>query len=177
MARTEARIGLDRPDSAGGIHHAEDGRARLIRTLTLIVGVTFLLVGILGFIPGITTNVDRMDFAGHMSPSKLFDVFRVSVLHNLVHLAFGVLGIAASRAARSARLYLLIGGVVYLALFAYGLVIDYNDTANFVPLNDADNWLHLGLGVGMVALGLVPLSTRRRVDSSANVNPQPRGQL
>jgi len=28
-------------------------------------------------------------------------------------------------------------------------------SANFVPLNAADNWLHLGLGIGMIALGML----------------------
>jgi len=131
-----------------------------IQKITLVVGGVFLAVGILGFVPGITTNVGRMEFAGHESPSELLDVFHVSVLHNLVHLAFGVIGIAAARTARSARWYLLIGGIVYLLLLVYGLAVDMNDSANFVPVNDADNWLHLALGVGMVALGLIPTGER-----------------
>ena len=44
--------------------------------------------------------------------------------------------------------------VIYLVLFIYGLVIDHGKDINFVPVNDADNWLHLVLGLGMVALGL-----------------------
>jgi len=131
-----------------------------IQKIALVVGGTFLAVGILGFVPGITTNVGRMKFAGHESPSKLLDLFHVSVLHNLLHLAFGVIGIAAARTARSARWYLLIGGIVYLLLLVYGLAVDMNDSANFVPVNEADNWLHLGLGVGMIALGLIPTGDR-----------------
>jgi hypothetical protein len=120
-----------------------------------VVGAVFLLVGVLGFIPGITTNVGDMRFASHDSPSELLGVFQVSVLHNLVHLLFGVVGLAAARSARWARGYLLIGGVVYLVLWLYGLIVDHGENANFVPVNDADNWLHLVLGVGMVALGLL----------------------
>jgi len=51
------------------------------------------------------------------------------------------------------------GGVIYLVLWLYGLVIDKESSANFVPVNSADDWLHFLLGVGMVALGL--LLTRR----------------
>jgi hypothetical protein len=137
-----------------------DRRMSAIQTIALVVGGVFLAVGILGFVPGVTTNVGRMEFAGHESPSELLDVFHVSVLHNLVHLAFGIVGIAAARTARSARWYLLIGGLVYLLLLVYGLATDMDDSANFVPVNDADNWLHLGLGVGMIGLGLIP--TRER---------------
>ncbi len=60
-----------------------------------------------------------------------------------------------SRSARTAVTYLIGGGGVYLVLWVYGLLIDQESDANFVPLNDADNWLHLGLGLGMIALGLL----------------------
>jgi hypothetical protein len=123
--------------------------------LALVVGVVFLLVGVLGFIPGVTTGYDMMSFAGHGSMAKLFGLFQVSVLHNIVHLAFGVAGIALSRTARGAAGYLVIGGVVYLVLWIYGMIVDQASQANFVPLNTPDNWLHLGLAVGMIALGLL----------------------
>jgi hypothetical protein len=127
----------------------------LVNTAAMIVGVVFVLVGILGFIPGITTHYGDLTFAGHGSGAKLLGIFQVSVLHNIVHLLFGLAGIAAGRAASSAaRSYLVGGGVIYLVLWIYGLVIDKASSANFVPVNNADNWLHLLLGVGMIALGL-----------------------
>ena len=121
----------------------------------LAVGAVFLLVGIAGFVPGITQNLDDIEFAGHESGAELLGVFQVSVLHNLVHLAFGIAGLAAARRYAASRAYLIGGGVIYLALFVYGLLVDDDHDANFVPLNDADDWLHLGLGVGMIALGLL----------------------
>ena len=127
----------------------------LVNTAAMIVGVVFVLVGILGFIPGITTHYGDLTFAGHGSGAKLLGIFQVSVLHNIVHLLFGLAGIAAGRAASSAaRSYLVGGGVIYLVLWLYGLVIDKASSANFVPVNNADDWLHLLLGVGMIALGL-----------------------
>jgi hypothetical protein len=131
------------------------GTRSLLRTSALAVGVVFLLVGVLGFIPGVTTNYDDMTFAGHMSDAKLLDVFQVSVLHNIVHLLFGIAGIALSRRADTAFTYLVGGGVIYLVLWIYGLVVDKGTDANFVPVNDADDWLHLVLGLGMIALGLI----------------------
>ncbi|WP_229402206.1 DUF4383 domain-containing protein [Micromonospora okii] len=125
-----------------------------VRTAAQVVGVVFLLVGILGFIPGITTDYGTMKFAGHESEAKLLGLFQVSILHNLVHLAFGVAGLALARTISGARAYLIGGGAIYLVLWLYGLVIDHNSGANFVPLNGADNWLHLFLGVGMIALGV-----------------------
>ncbi|WP_309113293.1 DUF4383 domain-containing protein [Saccharothrix sp.] len=124
-----------------------------VQSAALAVSVVFALVGIAGFIPGLTTDYDTMQFAGHESRAQLLGIFNVSILHNLVHLAFGVVGFLMARTAGGAVTYLVGGGVVYLVLWLYGLVIDHNSSANFVPVNTADNWLHLGLGLGMVALG------------------------
>lgn len=132
-----------------------------IRTAALLMGVVFLLVGVLGFVPGITNHFDTISFAGHDSQAKLLGIFQVSILHNIVHLLFGVVGILAARTSAAARSFLIIGGVIYLVLWIYGLVIDKSSGANFVPVNNADNWLHLVLGVAMIALGVV-LARRTR---------------
>lgn len=130
-------------------------RASAVQKGSLVVGAVFLLVGILGFIPGITTDYGDMKFAGHESDAMLLGIFQVSILHNLVHLAFGVAGVLMARTASLARSFLVGGGVIYLVLWVYGLVIDHESSANFVPVNTADDWLHFGLGVGMIALGLL----------------------
>lgn len=141
--------------------HTDHGK--LARTLATATGAIFLLVGILGFIPGITTNYDSMEFAGHESGAKLLDLFQVSILHNMVHLLFGVAGLAMARKASTAISYLIGGGVIYLLLWVYGLLIDHDNNANFVPLNDADNWLHFVLGVAMLAMGY---AGKRALDNS-----------
>lgn len=69
----------------------------------MAVGAVFLLVGILGFIPGVTTDHDTLTFAGHESGAKLIGLFNVSILHNIVHLLFGIAGIAMARTANTAR--------------------------------------------------------------------------
>jgi hypothetical protein len=130
-----------------------------VRTAAMVVAAVFLLVGVLGFIPGITTHYGDMTFAGHHSDAKLLGVFQVSVLHNFVHLLFGLVGLAMARNADQARLYLIGGGAIYLVLWLYGLVVGQDSGANFVPVNSADDWLHLVLGLGMIALGV--LTTRR----------------
>ncbi|MEV4352464.1 DUF4383 domain-containing protein [Actinoplanes sp. NPDC049596] len=130
-----------------------------VRTAALAVSIVFLLVGVLGFIPGVTTGFDTMTFAGHHSDAHLLGIFQVSVLHNIVHLLFGLAGLALARTVSGARSYLIGGGAVYLVLWLYGLVVGQNSSANFVPLNTADDWLHLVLGLGMIALGF--LTTRR----------------
>jgi hypothetical protein len=126
-----------------------------VQNAAAAVGAVFLLVGILGFVPGITTNYDQLGSAGHTSMAMLLGVFQVSILHNIVHLLFGVAGLAAARTAAAAKNFLIWGGVIYAVLWIYGLVIDPMSSANFVPLNTADNWLHLLLATGMIALGVL----------------------
>ncbi|MFL6089996.1 MAG: DUF4383 domain-containing protein [Aeromicrobium sp.] len=119
------------------------------------VGAVFLLVGIAGFIPGITTHYDQLKLAGHESGALLLGLFQVSVLHNLVHLAFGVAGLMMARSWGSAKSFLVGGGALYGVVWAYGLLVDGKaNPSNFLPFNSPDNVLHFLLAVGMVGLGL-----------------------
>lgn len=135
------------------------GSARTGRSAVSVVagifGAVFLLVGVLGFVPGITQNLDSIMFAGHHSEAALLGLFQVSVLHNVVHLLFGVVGLLSLRSRGLAKGYLVIGGIVYAVLWIYGLVVPMESMGNFVPLNTADNWLHFVLAVAMVTTGIV----------------------
>src|SRR3954463_13179748 len=145
-----------------------------IQLAATVVAAVFLLVGILGFIPGVTTNYEQLSLAGHESGALLLGVFAVSILHNLVHAAFGVAGLALSRTRSGAKNYLVVGGIVYAVLWLYGLLIDHGSAANFVPVNGPDNWLHLVLAIGMIALGaLLARDTRARPPRQ----PKPPGRL
>jgi hypothetical protein len=135
---------------------------RPVQLAATVVAAVFLLVGVLGFIPGATTEYDGMTFAGHESTAMLLGVFHVSVLHNIVHLLFGVVGLALARTASGATNFLIGGGIVYAVLWLYGLLIDQDSMANFVPVNTADNWLHLGLAIGMIGLGVALRGNRPR---------------
>lgn len=139
----------------------------IIQWVAIILGIVFLTVGILGFIPGITTNFGTLQFAGHQSTAMLFGIFQVSGLHNIVHLIYGVVGLSAMSSALRAFRFLLWGGVLYAILWLYGLFVQFDATANFVPLNTGDNWLHFGLAVVMVASSfifrLVPTTSRRGI--------------
>ncbi|PFG30644.1 DUF4383 domain-containing protein [Paramicrobacterium agarici] len=133
-----------------------------VQIVALIYGIVFLAVGILGFIPGITTGYDQLMFAGHMSGAMLLGIFQVSVLHNIVHLLYGVVGLICTRRILAARQYLIWGGIIYAALWIYGLVVSEESMANFVPLNDADDWLHFALAVTMILLGIFTPPKRAR---------------
>src|SRR5687768_6824834 len=120
-----------------------------VQTAARPVGVVFLLVRIGGFIPGITTNLyDGLDFAGDGSEAELLGLFQVSVLHNIVHALFGV-GIFMAATPSGARNFLIGSGAIYIVLFLLGIL----GGADWVPSNDADDWLHLVLGIGLLGLG------------------------
>jgi hypothetical protein len=119
-------------------------RRTTAQTLALLFGIVFLLVGILGFVPGITEDAPG-GFAGEDSDGSLFGIFQTSVLHNLAHLAFGI-GILAARKHDTAMTYLLVGGVAYLGLFVLGIL----GVLDWLPADDSDDWLHVALGVALL---------------------------
>jgi Domain of unknown function (DUF4383) len=139
--------------------------ARGIRTnvqkAAAIVGVVFLLVGMASF-PVSPTNFGDLSFAGHHSDARLLGLFQVSILHNIVQLLFGIAGLAMARTAAQARTYLVFGGAIYLVLFVDGLIVGQESAANFVPVNTADDFLHLILGIGIIGLGLALTLTLTR---------------
>jgi hypothetical protein len=123
-------------------NHSATGRAPagtqdLLRLAARVVGAVFLLVGVLGFVPGITSDYGDMGVAGHGSMAMLLGVFQVSVLHNVVHLLFGVVGLVLARTPEGAVTYLIGWGVVYVVLWVYGLMVDKASAADFAPLNTA----------------------------------------
>ncbi|AYF27905.1 hypothetical protein CSH63_10725 [Micromonospora tulbaghiae] len=131
-----------------------DGRAP-VRRVASGFAVLLLLLGALGFVPGVTSDYADLRFAGPGSGARLLGVFQVSAVHNLVHLVLGVAGLVLARTVAGARAFLVGAGAVYLALWLYGLAVDRRDAANVLAVNRADSWLHLLLGVAMLALGLV----------------------
>jgi hypothetical protein len=146
----------------------------LAQTLALVFGVVFLGAGVLGFIPGITTDLGDIKFAGNDSPSELLGIFQVSILHNIVHLLFGIAGVALSRTTANAKMYLLYSGVIYVALFVFGVIVATGDDANFIPANGADDVLHLALAVGLLGSWWISKGSDELVgDRTATPPPAP----
>jgi len=122
-------------------------RQTLAQKLAFLFGVTFIIAGVGGFIPGITTDLyDGLEFAGNDGSSELLGLFKVSILHNIVHALFGVGILAAKRHASSVQ-YLLYAGIAYVVLLLMGLI----NAGDWVPINNGDNVLHAGLALGLLA--------------------------
>lgn len=121
---------------------------RNVRLLAALAGAAFLLAGVLGFLPGVTTHHGELSFAGRDSRAELVGVFRVSVLLNLAHVLLGAAGLALARTAAGARAFLVGGGIASLVLWLVGVV----GAGGFIPVDRADNWLHFTLGLGTIGL-------------------------
>jgi hypothetical protein len=108
----------------------------LTKTVTWILGVVLLLVGIAGFFVDGTLLV-----------------FQVDTVHNLVHILSGVIGIAAAMSGdKYSRLFLIVFGIVYAVVTVIGFVMGGNILGLF-QVNDADNYLHAAIAVVSLGVG------------------------
>lgn len=128
-----------------------------VRTFALIYGIVFLLVGILGFVPGVNqahtgAHDLRITDPGH---GMLLGLFHVNVLHNAVHLLFGVWGLIAYRSFPGARMYAQGVAIIYLVLAVAGLIPGLNTLFGLVPLEGNDVWLHILLALPAAYFGFV----------------------
>ncbi|MHA7275298.1 DUF4383 domain-containing protein [Arthrobacter sp. HLT1-21] len=149
--------------------HARDFHVthELVRTGSMGIGVVLLLLGVLAFVPGLTTQYGSLAFASG-SEALLFGVFQVSILLNLVYLIVGAAGVIMSRDSTGARNFLLGSGALFLVMWIYGVVIDLESTANFLSFNAAGNWMHLIIALIAGALAIAHIARHRGGGQSTN---------
>src|SRR5690606_3010173 len=135
---SELRSAGQRRASMSSTRQSEGYAEKSVQKAALIVGIVFLLVGIAGFIPGLTHSAEHLHGAVPDSEAYLVRIFQVSVLHNALRLGFAVAGFLVAMRAVASRAYLIWGGLIYLALWVYGLFAAGHDDVNFIPLNEAD---------------------------------------
>lgn len=113
------------------------------RYLALILGIVFLLIGILGFVPGLRSLLSNApEIAVTSGYGYLLGLFPINTLHNIVHLTVGLLGIAAFWSFNFARLYAQGLTIFYGALAVMGLLPATNTTFDLIPIFSNDVWLH-----------------------------------
>ena len=119
---------------------------QMVKRVAMIFGVVFILVGLLGF-----TVSGGMAMGDPTHPSMLLGLFPVNLLHNLVHILFGIWGLMAARAYASAQAFCKLGGFIYLCLALLGLVVP--TTFGLIPIGGNDIYLHAVLGLIMAGIG------------------------
>ena len=126
------------------------------RTFALIYGIVFLVAGIAGFIPGL---VQRVTPPGELTVGTgfghLFGLFPVNVLHNLVHVVFGIWGLGAYRSTGAAVIYARSVAIVYAVLTVAGFIPTLHVLFGLVPLYGHDIWLHAVLALIAAYFGWV----------------------
>lgn len=124
------------------------------RTFATIFGIVFLLAGIAGFVPQLLQPAQGGEMAG-MEHMLLLGLFPVNTLHNVVHIVFGLWGLAASRSLGGSVMYARGVAVIYLVLAVCGLVPALDDGFGLVPLYGNDVWLHIALALPAAYFGWV----------------------
>ena len=116
------------------------------RTFALIFGVIFLAVGILGFgvVPSLLQDASGEGMNAH---GMLLGLFHVNMVHNIVHLLFGLWGLAASRSAGGSVGFFRAVAIIYALLAIMGLFEATKHGFGYVELGDKNVWLHAGLSV------------------------------
>jgi hypothetical protein len=116
------------------------------RLYALVVGGTLTIAGIIGFFYEAEFTSDEQ------VRDAVFGILDVNGWHNVVHLATGLLGLAA--AGYAARTYALGLGLVYVVVAIWGFIVGDGDSIlSIVPVNTEDNFLHAALGVLGLAAG------------------------
>lgn len=123
-----------------------------VQRIAQIFGWIFVVFAILGFFTSRGSMVADNDLA-----PRLLGLFPVNLLHNLVHLAFGIWGILAARTIAAALAYCRIGGAIYLVLAVLGFIIP--TTFGLIPIGSHDIWLHAVLGIALLAAGFMGRET------------------
>jgi uncharacterized membrane protein len=118
----------------------------------MIFGIVFLIVGAGGFIPGLTVMGGmNMDADTQVKMTSLFGyelkLFPVNVLHDVVHILFGIWGLLAARSLGGARAYFRGVAIIYAVLTVMGFIPPLNTTFGLIPLYGNDIWLHALLAI------------------------------
>lgn len=131
-----------------------------IQKLAAVFGIVFLIVAIIGFLaPGGMA----MQPADPATAAKVFGYFPVNLLHNVVHLLFGIWALASARSWGGSKQFFVSGGTIYLVLTIVGFLSPTG--FGIVPLGGTDIGLHCVLAIVMLAIGL----SSRQVASPASV--------
>src|SRR5438128_11957696 len=120
----------------------------MIKTAGIIFGIVFLAIGILGFVPGATTN------------DMLLGIFMVNASHSVVHIASGIIFLSAGMAgAGASRMWFRIFGLVYALVAILGFMTPSGMLLGMISTNMSDRWLHVVLTVDMLFLDSVHTDT------------------
>lgn len=128
------------------------------RYFSLGLGIVYVLVGIVGFIPAFYTSPPAS--APHLqvtaSYGYLFGIFPINALHNVVHIVVGLAGIIAWSRLILAEVYCRTLFIVFGLLTVLGFIPQADTIFGYVPLFGNDTWLHTATALSSAFFGWVP---------------------
>ena len=129
-----------------------------VRAFAMVMGIIFLVIGGLGFVPPLLTHPAGHDAGAHGLQVRAFEgyllgLFHVNVIHSLAHVLFGILGVVMARSYDSARTYARIVAVGYGLLAIMGLIPGANMLFGLMPLHGNDVWLHVLIAAAAAYFG------------------------
>ncbi len=125
------------------------------RTFALAWGILFLAAGASGFIPGLwhPAPAHYPELGIDSFYGDAMRLFPVNILHNLVHIAFGIWGLLAYRSLGGAKTYARSVAIAYAVLVVAGLIPGLNTMFGLVPLFGNDVFLHIALAAPAAYFG------------------------
>jgi succinate-acetate transporter protein len=116
----------------------------MAKTIALIFGIIYTLVGVAGFLTPLGGTFG-------MTPIPMFGVFYINLVHNIVHLVIGIPGLLMAGTEESAARYLRVFGIILVVVAVIGFIRAIEATIHgFIPIGGSDVWLHLGSGLIML---------------------------
>jgi hypothetical protein len=123
----------------------------MAKTIVMVLGVVFVLIGVLGFFN-----------------DPILGLFEVDLVHNIVHLLSGVVALfMASMGESSAKTFAKVFGIVYGLVAILGFVMGAGELLGIMQINSADNWLHVLLTVVFLYVGFAKTSSAPSMRSSS----------
>lgn len=116
-----------------------------VRHFAVVFGFVFVLAGVSGFVPALSPAHLHPGLSVTGSSRLALGLFPVNVLHNLIHLAFGIWGLLAARSVTGSLAYAKSVAVIYGILTVLGLLPLTDTTFGLVPIYGNDVWLHAAL--------------------------------
>ena len=145
------------------------------RRFALVLGFVFLVVGVLGFVPGVTQMHSESHGLSVRGPGHgmLLGLFHVNLVHNLLHVLFGVAGIASSRTFSAARGYARFVAIAYGLLVVLGLIptANTNNLWGLAPIHGHDVWLHALIAAACAYFGFLHPTTDRVTTTTTTTTP------
>lgn len=121
-----------------------------LKLFAILFGLAFVTVGVMGFLPEYTPN------------GNLFGLFEVDPMHNIIHIASGVVALIAASCAHFAKAYFILFGLIYGAVAIIGFIQD-GDIYGYMHVNQADNYLHLGIAIVSLILGFALKAKKKKM--------------